>query len=194
MLYTGTFEAYQGLDLLFDAARTWSAPDPTCGFFSPVAVLISSRSARASWRGSGLDATSSSRANGRPPRSRHFLDAADVLVSPRSRGTNTPLKIYQYLRSGRPIVATRLLTHTQVLTDDIAILTERDARGVRRRHPAGDCGSRAAPARLVHAPAELAATKYSYDAYLAPDREAVGRLRLAAAPRRSAERGVSAEP
>ena len=39
----------------------------------------------------------------------------DVLVSPRSRGTNTPLKIYQYLRSGKPIVATRLLTHTQVL-------------------------------------------------------------------------------
>ncbi len=29
-----------------------------------------------------------------------FLDAADVLVSPRSTGTNTPLKIYQYLRSG----------------------------------------------------------------------------------------------
>src|SRR6185295_18121180 len=44
-----------------------------------------------------------------------FLDAADVLVSPRSTGTNTPLKIYQYLRAGRPIVATRLLTHTQVL-------------------------------------------------------------------------------
>jgi len=29
-----------------------------------------------------------------------------VLVSPRSRGTNTPLKIYQYLRSGKPLVAT----------------------------------------------------------------------------------------
>ena len=52
-----------------------------------------------------------------------YLLAADVLVSPRSRGTNTPLKIYQYLRSGRPIVATRLLTHTQVLSDETAILT-----------------------------------------------------------------------
>jgi glycosyltransferase involved in cell wall biosynthesis len=52
-----------------------------------------------------------------------FLDAADVLVSPRSTGTNTPLKIYQYLRSGRPIVATRLLTHTQVLDDQVAFLT-----------------------------------------------------------------------
>jgi len=52
-----------------------------------------------------------------------YLLACDVLVSPRSRGTNTPLKIYQYLRSGKPIVATRLLTHTQVLSDQTAILT-----------------------------------------------------------------------
>ena len=52
-----------------------------------------------------------------------YLLACDVLVSPRSRGTNTPLKIYQYLRSGKPIVATRLLTHTQVLSDETAILT-----------------------------------------------------------------------
>ena len=44
-------------------------------------------------------------------------------MSPRSRSTNTPLKIYQYLRSGKAIVATRLLTHTQVLDDDTAILT-----------------------------------------------------------------------
>src|SRR5207248_10815360 len=58
-----------------------------------------------------------------------FLDAADVLVSPRSLGTNTPLKIYQYLRAGRPIVATRLLTHTQVLDDAIAFLTAPTAEG-----------------------------------------------------------------
>ena len=58
-----------------------------------------------------------------------FLDAADVLVSPRSTGTNTPLKIYQYLRSGRPIVATRLLTHTQVLDDDVALLTPATPEG-----------------------------------------------------------------
>ena len=51
-----------------------------------------------------------------------FVQACDVLVSPRIRGTNTPLKIYSYLRSGKPIVATDLLTHTQVLTPEIALL------------------------------------------------------------------------
>ena len=69
-----------------------------------------------------------------------YLLAADVLVSPRSRGTNTPLKIYQYLRSGKPIVATRLLTHTQVLSDDTAILTDATPARIRRRHCGGARG------------------------------------------------------
>ncbi|KAA3656293.1 MAG: glycosyltransferase, partial [Calditrichaeota bacterium] len=53
-----------------------------------------------------------------------FMDIADILVSPRIEGNNTPLKIYAYLRSGIPVVATRHLTHTQVLNDDVALLTD----------------------------------------------------------------------
>jgi glycosyltransferase involved in cell wall biosynthesis len=102
-----------------------------------------------------------------------------VLVSPRSRGTNTPLKIYQYLRAGRPIVATRLLTHTQVLDDDVAILTGATASelaaGILRA-----IDDPAAAARMGARAAELAATKYSYDAYLSRTREAVRRLELVA--------------
>ena len=104
-----------------------------------------------------------------------FLDAADVLVSPRSLGTNTPLKIYQYLRSGRPIVATRLLTHTQVLDDEIAYLTAPTAEGFGAGILAaiGDPErARAVGARALH----LAETKYSYDAYLARTRQACAHL------------------
>ena len=61
-----------------------------------------------------------------------FVAACDILVSPRIRGTNTPLKIYSYLRSGKPIVATDLLTHTQVLSPEI--------RGCRRPNPEAVCG------------------------------------------------------
>src|SRR5690606_25531866 len=35
-----------------------------------------------------------------------------------------PMKIYSYLDSGRPVVATRLPTHTQVLDDEIACLVD----------------------------------------------------------------------
>jgi len=51
-----------------------------------------------------------------------YLRQADVLVSPRLQGQNTPMKIYSYLDSGRPVVATRIPTHTQVLDDEIAQL------------------------------------------------------------------------
>ena len=104
-----------------------------------------------------------------------FLDAAAVLVSPRSLGTNTPLKIYQYLRSGRPIVATRLLTHTQVLDDEIAFLTAptADAFGAGILAALGDPDrARAVGARALH----LAETKYSYEAYLARTRQACAHL------------------
>lgn len=53
-----------------------------------------------------------------------YLAQADVLVSPRSKGYNTPMKIYSYLDSGKPLLATRMLTHTQVLDDFIAYLVE----------------------------------------------------------------------
>jgi hypothetical protein len=56
--------------------------------------------------------------------------AADVLVSPRERGRNTPLKIFSYLRSGRPIVATDIVSHTQVLTTHSAALVPPSAAGL----------------------------------------------------------------
>ena len=110
-----------------------------------------------------------------------FLDAANVLVSPRRVGTNTPLKIYQYLRSGRPIVATRLLTHTQVLDDEVAILTSATPEGFAD----GILAALSDPARaraVGDSARELADTKYSYEAYLARTRQACAHLTGEAAP------------
>ena len=39
-------------------------------------------------------------------------------------GTNTPLKIYEQLASGKPLVATRIWSHTQVLTDEVCFLVD----------------------------------------------------------------------
>lgn len=52
-----------------------------------------------------------------------YLSQADILASPRIRGNNTPMKIYSYLDSGKPILATNLPTHTQVLNNRVSILT-----------------------------------------------------------------------
>jgi glycosyltransferase involved in cell wall biosynthesis len=175
VLYTGTFEAYQGLDLLFASMRTVIASRPDARLVLAGGRAEQIEAARAQAAASGIgDAVIF--AGQRPAEEiPAFLDAADVLVSPRSLGTNTPLKIYQYLRAGRPIVATRLLTHTQVLDDEVAFLTEATPEAF----GAGVLAAIADPdrARAVGARARhLADTKYSYEAYLSRTREACAHL------------------
>ena len=175
VLYTGTFEAYQGLDLLLKAAGQVARRIPDVLF-----VLVGGRPgqiAEARRLAEAAGAAGHVRFTGERPAEEipAYLDAADVLVSPRSTGTNTPLKIYQYLRAGRPIVATRLLTHTQVLDDEVAILTEPTAEdfagGIARAL------EDAALARRVGDRARaLAETKYSYQAYLDRTAEACAAL------------------
>jgi glycosyltransferase involved in cell wall biosynthesis len=55
---------------------------------------------------------------------------ATVLTSPRVTGTNTPLKVYEQLASGIPLVATRIYSHTQVLNDDVCFLVEPTVDGM----------------------------------------------------------------
>jgi len=57
----------------------------------------------------------------------HYQSLASVLVSPRTVGMNTPLKIYELLANGIPLVATRIPAHAQVLGDDVCFLTEPEA-------------------------------------------------------------------
>jgi glycosyltransferase involved in cell wall biosynthesis len=53
-----------------------------------------------------------------------MFSQADILVSPRIKGVNTPMKIYSYLLSGKPVLATDLPTHTQALDRTTAMLAE----------------------------------------------------------------------
>jgi glycosyltransferase involved in cell wall biosynthesis len=59
-----------------------------------------------------------------------YLAAADVAVSPRVQGINPPGKLFSYLASGRPVVATNTLVHNQLLDDKCAILTAPNAEGI----------------------------------------------------------------
>jgi glycosyltransferase involved in cell wall biosynthesis len=181
VLYTGTFESYQGLDLLFDAMALVHAARPDARVVLAGGKPDQISRAQEQARAAGIERitvfTGERPASDIPA----YLQAADVLVSPRSRGTNTPLKIYQYLRSGKPIVATRLLTHTQVLSDQTAILTGISPRELAEGILAavGDPERAAAVGKRAR---ELAETKYSHEAYLERTRQACAALMSSAPP------------
>jgi len=193
VLYTGTFEAYQGLDLLFEAMTIVAASRPDVRLVLAGGNRDQIDRARGRARAMGLE-TAIIFAGERPAEDiPAYLLAADVLVSPRSRGTNTPLKIYQYLRSGKPIVATRLLTHTQVLSDDTALLTGATAGEFAGGILAAltDRGRAAAIGRQAR---RLAETKYSYEAYLERTRQACAALQGKASPNPSRRPVPDEEP
>jgi glycosyltransferase involved in cell wall biosynthesis len=120
VLYSGNFESYQGVELLLEA--TPRVPGAQFLFMGGRPEEIEALRARARELGSADRVFFSGT---RPPAELPiFLALADVLASPRVKGENTPFKIYSYLASGRPIVATRIPTHTQLLDDSIAFLVE----------------------------------------------------------------------
>jgi glycosyltransferase involved in cell wall biosynthesis len=93
------------------------------------------------------------------------MEIADILASPRIKGTNTPLKLYSYLESGKPIVATNLYTHTQVLNEEVAVLTEVDPEGF-ANGLLKILTNEALGKEIGMKGKELAQIKYNYSAYL----------------------------
>jgi glycosyltransferase involved in cell wall biosynthesis len=181
VLYTGTFEAYQGLDLLFAAMAIVGRSRPDARLLLAGGKPDQVARARDAARAAGADAAVIFAGERPAAEIPAYLLAGDVLVSPRSRGTNTPLKIYQYLRSGKPIVATRLLTHTQVLSDETAVLTGASPA----EFAAGILDALTDSARAADVGRQarrLAETKYSYDAYLERTRQACAALMSTAPP------------
>ncbi|MGD9903708.1 MAG: glycosyltransferase [Vicinamibacterales bacterium] len=180
VLYTGTFEAYQGLDLLFEAAARLQATHPQARVLvvggSPDQVVAATARAQA------LGALNVVFTGQQPAREiPAFVSAAAVLASPRIRGTNTPLKIYSYLRSGVPIVATDLVTHTQVLSSQVARLVPAEAAPFAAAI-AGLLDDPAAGRELADAARALSDARYSRSVYLGRTADAVGRLAAAAPP------------
>ena len=124
VVYSGTFEAYQGLPDLLAAIPLVRARVPAATF-----VLVGDDGDSGLGEDAPvaeLEASGALRVVGRQPRSEMapYLAMADVLVSPRVYGGNLPLKIFDYLAAGRAIVATDIPTHRTLLSEDRAVLVQ----------------------------------------------------------------------
>lgn len=124
ILYTGSFEPYQGLPLLLDAMAVVRESLPQAllvlvGGRPEQVTEVTRQAARLGVAGAVVCAGQCP-----PDEIPSYLAAADILVSSRRDGINTPCKLYDYLRAGKPIVATRTASHLDVLDDQCAVLTD----------------------------------------------------------------------
>ncbi|MBA3346024.1 MAG: glycosyltransferase family 4 protein [Gemmatimonadales bacterium] len=131
-MYVGNLERYQGIDLLLEGFRhtLHHLPD------AQLVIVGGRKDDILRYRDHAVSLGIQLAVHFIGPRPvallADLLREADVLVSPRLKGLNTPMKIYSYLDSGTAVLATRLRTHTQVLHDDIALLVEPEPEALGR--------------------------------------------------------------
>jgi glycosyltransferase involved in cell wall biosynthesis len=165
IVYTGTFERYQGLNMALECVGMIAKQYPKAIFIFVGAENQQAREWTEIARGMNvqehvlfLDVVS-------PAESMVYLAYAAVLISPRRDGTTTPLKIYSYLHANRAIVATNIAAHTQLLSPETAVLVEPNkdafAEGILR--VLGDPAFAECIAKNAH---EFAKDKFSHQDYI----------------------------
>jgi glycosyltransferase involved in cell wall biosynthesis len=169
IVYAGTLEAYQGIDLLLRAFARVRGALPAARLL----VLGGSPEQLERYRALAgeLGLADACALLGRVSQeaARLAVAAARVQVSPRIAGNNTPLKLYEQLASGVALVATDVHAHTQVLGREVAFLApaEPEAFAKELERALGDAPERekrAAAAQALHARRYARA---EYDAKLA---------------------------
>jgi glycosyltransferase involved in cell wall biosynthesis len=130
VVYTGNYDRRQGLEALVQAMPAVLRRHPDAAL-----LIVGGGAAEVRALQQRIDAlglAGAARLIGcRPPETMaEYMCMAEVLVSPRLEAFVTPLKIFSYMASGRPIVATDLPTHTEVLSVETAVLTPPTVAGL----------------------------------------------------------------
>ncbi len=125
--FVGSFAIYQGVDLMFESVPMVMRRNPKARF-----IIIGGSDneivARQNWlKQRKVDNAVTFVGKVPPDELPNYLAASDILLSPRMAGVNTPLKLLDYLKAGRAIVATDVPSNTLILDDSTAIIVSPEA-------------------------------------------------------------------
>lgn len=123
LMYVGNLEQYQGIDLLLDSFRLVLSHGCDSHLVIIGGVPGDIQHYRQQAKALGIHGHVHFPGPRPVTQLADYLAQADILVSPRIQGNNTPMKLYSYLDSGKALLATDLPTHTQVLNQQVAWLT-----------------------------------------------------------------------
>lgn len=122
--YIGSFAVYQGVEMLFESIPLAVARRPKLRFII-IGGTAREIAARRRWLGErGIEPAVTFLGTIPPDKVPDYLRASDILISPRIAGVNTPLKLLDYLKAGRAIVATTTEANRLIVDDETALLVE----------------------------------------------------------------------
>jgi glycosyltransferase involved in cell wall biosynthesis len=126
-LYVGNLEHYQGIDLMLESL---TLIDSNLNFSLVIIGGSPDNVSKYKKKVKELNITDKVFFAGHKPFAnlQFYLEQADILLSPRIKGKNTPMKIFSYLSSGKTILATNIDSHTQVLDSSCAYLVNPEAK------------------------------------------------------------------
>ncbi len=121
--FVGSFAVYQGIDLMFEAIPKVVKLNPHAHF-----VIIGGTDEEINQKKQILEKGDLNRSVSflgkiSPDLLPNYLAASDILLAPRMAGVNTPLKLLDYLKVGRAIVATNVEANRLILDEKTALLT-----------------------------------------------------------------------
>lgn len=127
LTFVGSFAVYQGVDLLLDAIVLVVRQDPLARFIIIGGTGKEIEEGRNKLQEEGVAASVTFLGKIAPDRLPDYLAASDILLSPRISGVNTPLKLLDYLKTGRPVVATDVVANRLILDETTSVLTRPDS-------------------------------------------------------------------
>jgi len=124
--FVGSFAVYQGVDLMFEAIPHVLASSPLVRFVVIGGSDTEIAERKVALAKDGVAENVSLLGKVSPDLLPNYLAASDILLSPRISGVNTPLKILDYMKVGRAIVATDVESNRLLVDENTAFLAEPD--------------------------------------------------------------------
>src|ERR1700676_2004906 len=162
ILYSGNFAAYQGIELLLQAFQRARKTRPELAL-----VCVGATDKEFAERSEARAADGQVFVLPRQPRRQIpvYMELADFLVLPRVAADNVPLKLFDYMASGTPIIATRGPAHEPLLDESRAFMSEPTVEALSATL-VDACASRQRSETLARAARSYATENFGWDQFV----------------------------
>ena len=162
ILYSGNFAAYQGIELLLQAFQRARKTRPELAL-----VCVGATDKEFAERSEASAADGQVFVLPRQPRRQIpvYMELADFLVLPRVAADNVPLKLFDYMASGTPIIATRGPAHEPLLDESRAFMSEPTVEALSATL-VDACASRQRSEALARAARSYATENFGWDQFV----------------------------